>query len=224
MRQPDRQKAGRISTDPEGYNAPWTDATFVAFDLEGTGPQEGEDEGIVEVGAVVVKDCAITDSRFSTLVNPERKIPWVVTRIHGIRDRDVAAAPTIQDIHERLRTLLDHRVMVAHNAHVDWNLLRRRCPGLAPLAVIDTLKLVRAWRPDIRTRSLPSLIEHFALEPLVRVAGSRDHRAAHDALATAHLFLRLLQERTGSTITVADLVALAGVPHDPAQSSPPEAP
>jgi len=200
---------------PPALAVPWEEAPFVVCDLEGTGPQEGDQEGIVELALVPLQRGQSAGLALSTLVNPQRKIPWVATRVHGIRNADVMSAPTIDDLADQIRELVDGRAFVAHNARVDWNLLSRLCPGLAPLCVIDTLRLARAWYPELRGRGLSALVEQFGLAEVLLATGSQPHRAGYDAAAAGHVLHRMLSERAPEGTMLADLCVLAGIDRNP---------
>ena len=72
------------------------------FDLETTGTDPARDR-IVEISVLRIEPGGERTSR-TRRVNPERPIPMEATRIHGIRDEDVAHEPTFRQI---ARALLD---------------------------------------------------------------------------------------------------------------------
>ena len=65
--------------------------TFVAIDLETTGLDPKKDK-IIEVGAVKFGGDLELD-RFSSLVNPGRRLSQFITSLTGISQGDVDAAP-----------------------------------------------------------------------------------------------------------------------------------
>ena len=56
---------------------------YIVFDLETTGISP-ENDSIIEISAVKVVNKKVTDT-FSSLVNPERPIPYGATAVNGIR-------------------------------------------------------------------------------------------------------------------------------------------
>src|SRR5690606_33406162 len=82
------------------------------------------------------------------------------------------------------------RVFVAHNAAFDWCFLcieRERAGGCRLEGrQLCTVRLARRLLPELPSRSLDSLALYFGLEIESR------HRALDDAVATAHVLLRLL--------------------------------
>ncbi|MFF2063938.1 exonuclease domain-containing protein [Streptomyces sp. NPDC058200] len=94
------------------------------------------------------------------------------------------------DIKDDVLKALNVSAFVAHNAHVDANVLRRKLPGWVCPEVFDTLKLARRFVPGQASFRLGSLIEAFQLaEGLPH--DMRPHRATFDALVAARLFVRL---------------------------------
>lgn len=77
----------------EGREGKFRGFRFVFFDLESTGLNM-EVDTIVEMSFY---DPA-TDETFSTLVNPERPIPYRTTRIHHLTQEMVREAPTMKDV------------------------------------------------------------------------------------------------------------------------------
>ncbi len=87
------------------------------------------------------------DERFSTLVNPGRPIPPVVTDLTGIDDRMVSESPDIEQALARFVDFAGQDVLVAHNAPFDLRFLnyeRRRLWGrYFTQPWLDTLVLAR---------------------------------------------------------------------------------
>jgi DNA polymerase III epsilon subunit-like protein len=172
----------------------WLGCRYVAIDVEGTASPAGQPEGLVEVAAVELTETGGETRVFHSLVNPGQPISSIGTRIHGLRDRDVAQQPTMADISSRLAELVDDGVVVAHNARVDWSLVHRDCPALRPLAVLDTLRMSRALWPEVRKHGLDSVLERLDVEVKDGEGVTRGgrHTALHDALATARVFRKMV--------------------------------
>lgn len=71
-----------------------------------------------------------------TLIRPTVPIPAGATWVHGITDRDVAAAPTFAEAWPSVRALLAGRDVVVYNADFDSRLLSQSAEAshLAPVA------------------------------------------------------------------------------------------
>ncbi|HEX6058410.1 MAG TPA: exonuclease domain-containing protein, partial [Gemmatimonadaceae bacterium] len=163
--------------------------SYAVVDVETTGGRPDHGDRITEVAAVVVQGGVIVD-RFATLVNPERSIPPFITALTNISWEMVRDQPTFRDICGALLERLEGRVFVAHNATFDWGFVSaevqratgRRLEG----SRLCTVRLARRVLPQLPRRSLDWVTRHYGIEIEAR------HRAEGDAVATAHVLLRLL--------------------------------
>jgi len=191
--------------------APWHQAPLLAFDLEGTGAQDRDQEAILELAAVpILAAQPQPESAYTTLVNPGRRIPrrpWISP---GITDQTLADAPTITQVGPLLAPMIDGRWIVGHNVGVDWRLLHRHLPDLRPAGLIDTLPLARRLTTD-GSRSLTAMTGRLGLDATINAMtpGSRPHRALWDATAAAALLGALVAQLWPDTPPT--LSALGGV-------------
>ena len=120
---------------------------YVALDLETTGLEANRD-AIIEIGAVCFQGDRILD-RFATFVNPQRKIPLRIQQITGIRNADVAAAPTIAQVLPEMLAFVQSHVaaLVAHNASFDFGFLRAAGVNFHR-PVLDTFELATILMPN----------------------------------------------------------------------------
>ena len=209
-----------VGLAPERSSADLTSATFCVVDLETTGGSPGHSK-ITEIGAVRVRALGI-EERFSTLVNPGRPIPAVVTELTGIDDRLVAASPDIAVGLAGFIEFAGNDVLVAHNAPFDLRFLnyeRRRLGGrYFTQAWLDTLLLAR--------RLLEGRVGRHDLGTLAAWAETTvrpSHRALPDAEATAELLVVLigmLAERGVDTIEGAVAFAGIGPRHSATRAAP----
>jgi len=166
------------------------DAKFVVCDVETTGLSPIYDR-IIEIALIRIENLKIVD-KFTTLVNPETFISPFITQLTGIRNEDVFLAPKFSDIALKVREFLQDAIFVAHNASFDYkfilhSFLRENIyPPENP--TLCTKLLARRIVSGLQSYGLKSLIEFFKIHNL------KAHRAFGDALATTHLFLRLLSE------------------------------
>lgn len=167
------------------------DLRYAVVDVEATGGGAYRGDRITEVAVVEVHG-GVATTVFDTLVNPERSIPPWVSRLTNISYEMVKDAPTFREICDQLLGVLDGRVFVAHNANFDWRFLGmeiervmgRRLEGRK----LCTVKLARKLLPQLRRRSLDYVSMHYGVEI------TRRHRAGGDALATARVLVRMLQD------------------------------
>ncbi|WP_405008321.1 3'-5' exonuclease [Kitasatospora purpeofusca] len=156
-------------------------------DVEGNGATPPD---LVEVAAIPVESGRpVPKSARSTLVRPPHPITPFARRVHGIRNQDVAQAPTWSQVGPSVHADLEGMWICAHAAHVDYGVLLRHMPDWKPAGVIDTLRLARATYPKSGGYSLDALVERAGID-LAAVPGHR-HRAGFDAHATALLLIDL---------------------------------
>jgi DNA polymerase III epsilon subunit-like protein len=167
----------------------WTTLTYVVVDVEGNGQQPPE---LVELAVVPIMGGIVGEPQ-SWLVRPEHPIKHIATTFHGIRTHDVAGCPPIAEICKEVLAALDAPALVAHNAHVDVDVLRRELPGWEPPETFDTLKLARWLVPDLPGYKLGDLVARFKLAEGL-ADDLKPHRATYDALVTARLFALLADQ------------------------------
>lgn len=167
-----------------------TEAGFVVFDFETTGAKTPPCR-VTEVGAYRVMNGEIV-GEFHTLINPEMPIPLFITMLTGISDDMVRDAPKFEDVAADFLEFIGDSVLVAHNAGFDLRFLdhevgrvyedyRIANPSLC------TVQLSRKLLPDVDNHKLKTLAQHFNVELI------NHHRANADALATAKVFINLLE-------------------------------
>lgn len=167
--------------------------TFVVFDIETTG-KNAKFHKITEIGAVKIEKGRIVD-RYSQLVNPERPIPYNITRLTGITDEMVANQPNIETVLPQFLDFCGDAVVVAHNASFDTGFIANeaRKQGLEfTNTILDTLGLAHILLPHLGKFTLDRLVKEL------KIVLENHHRAVDDAEATAEMFLKfvhMLMER-----------------------------
>ncbi len=169
---------------------------YAIVDLETTGGPFDRGHRVTEIAIVEVRGGRVEES-WQTLVQPGRPVPPSVFRLTGISDQLLAGAPYFDEIADTVGDRLAGRVFVAHNVGFDWGFLSRQLAessGTVPqMPRLCTVRMAKRLVPELRRRSLDYLADHFDIPIFER------HRAHGDALATARVFLRLLDraERMG---------------------------
>ena len=165
--------------------------SYVVVDVETTGGRAYAGDRITEFASVVVRDGVVTDV-FETLINPERSIPPWITQLTNITWDMVKDAPTFRDVCDRVVEVLEGHIFVAHNATFDWRFV---CAEVARANGqrldghrLCTVRLARKLLPQLPRRTLDYVAAHYGVEITAR------HRAAGDAVATAHVLLGLLRD------------------------------
>ena len=190
--------------DPSRLPGPaLSEVAFAVVDVETTGGSFAQGHRIMEIAVVEVRGGAVMDE-WRTLVNPGRAVAPFVEALTGIRPDMLRAAPDFEHVAPEIHRRIEGRVFVAHNAAFDWRFVStelNEALGQAPdVTRLCTVKMVRCLLPAIRRRNLDAVSAHFGVRIHER------HRAYGDALATARVLIRLLDEAGAQGI--ADLEAL----------------
>ena len=163
---------------------------YAVIDLETTGGSATKDR-ITEI-AIVVHDGERIVREFSTLINPERKIPAYITDITGITDAMVSSAPKFYEVAKEVVELTDGCIFVAHNVNFDYSFLREEFSRLAYTYDRERLCTVRMSRqliPGLPSYSLGRLCNYLGIPIHAR------HRAKGDVDATVLLLEKLIQRQ-----------------------------
>lgn len=148
---------------------------FAVLDLETTGGNAVHDR-ITEVAVVRIEQ-GIVVQRWSTLVNPQTRIPPFIQSLTGITDAMVADAPTFGEIASQLGALLDGAVFVAHNVRFDHGFVQNEMARLdLPFKVktLCTVRLSRRLYPQHKGHGLDAIMRRHGLHTEAR------HRAMGD--------------------------------------------
>ena len=140
-----------------------------------------------QVGAVIVDHGKLCE-RYNSFVNPRRSIPEKIQKLTGIDDSMVKNAPTIEQVLPEFLKFAGDAPFVAHNASFDTGFINIQCRRLelgSPRPALDTLALARQLVPELRAHKLNHLTKHFQIEL------ENHHRAVDDAIACAHILLKL---------------------------------
>ena len=189
-------------TDGNIESRPLKDLDFVVVDVEAIGGRSMPAR-VIEIGAYRVRHGEIGE-KYQTLVNPDSLMPRFLSMFTGITDEMLVSAPRFSEIADSWLNFIGDSVLVAHNSDFDITLLNEEIARVYPgckmsNAELCTVKLSRRTSPFLESHNLDALAEHFGFEIPQR------HRAAPDALATARVLLRLLDElETCGVQTLAD--------------------
>lgn len=162
---------------------------YAIIDIETTGGSSRV-EKITEI-AIFLHDGYQITGEYSTLINPERNIPYFITNLTGITNEMVEDAPRFYEIAKNLVELTEGRTFVAHNARFDYSFIRQEFKSLGfnfKKTLLDTVALSRKLFPGHSSYSLGNICRDMN----ININGR--HRAAGDALATVRLFELLLEK------------------------------
>ena len=161
---------------------------YAIVDIETTGGS-ARLEKITEI-AVYIHDGERIIDEYSTLINPERSIPYFITALTGISNEMVEDAPRFFEVAKKIVDITDGNIFVAHNARFDYSFIRQEFSMLGysfKRPMLDTVSLSRKLLPGHKSYSLGNLCKDLGIEITGR------HRASGDALATVRLLELLLE-------------------------------
>jgi len=160
---------------------------YAIIDIETTGGNASR-ERITEI-AIYIHDGIKVVNEYSTLINPECKVPPFVARLTGITDEMLVDAPKFYEVARNIVEITEGCTFVAHNAPFDYSFVKQEFLNLGykyKRPVLCTVKMARKLLPGHKSYSLGNLCNSLGIQNTSR------HRAAGDALATVQLFERLL--------------------------------
>ena len=134
---------------------------------------------------------------FTSLVNPEQKIPHFITNLTGITEAMVRTAPKFYEIAKKVEEFTKDTIFVAHNVNFDYNIIRDEFKSLGfnfKRKKLCTVRLTRKIIPGLPSYSLGNICESEDIKIAAR------HRAKGDAEATVELFRRLIKRDTNFII------------------------
>ena len=153
------------------------DRPLAFVDLETTGGTATADR-ITEI-AIITFD-GVNSTSWSTLVNPEARIPFQIEQITGISNAMVADAPLFEEIAAEVYSRLENHLFIAHNVRFDYGFLKNEFKRIGidfRFPLLCTVKLSRKLYPECARHNLDSLIERHGL-----IVSNR-HRAMGDTQA-----------------------------------------
>lgn len=155
---------------------------FAVLDVEATGLDVNNDK-VVSIAISVVDAEGNQYTEWSTLVNPG--IPMGATEFHQLTDDDVKDAPTFAQVAEKFASMVEGKIVTAHNVGYDVGILRNECgrvnQEVKPTSVLCTLDLARRHL-GLDENTLGYLAQHYGVV----------QTKAHDALDDTRVLARIL--------------------------------
>ncbi|MGN1208021.1 MAG: PolC-type DNA polymerase III [Christensenellales bacterium] len=161
---------------------------FVVFDLETTGIDYKTNK-VTEIGAVKIKNGKIVET-FSGFVNPQRSISAEITRLTGITNDMVKDAPLLEDVLPDFFKFTKNAILVGQNVQFDFGFIdyySRPIGYLFTNKMEDTMNIAKK-HIFLRNYKLKTISEALNV-PLINA-----HRAINDAMATAKVFIKLIEK------------------------------
>ena len=168
---------------------------YAIVDIETTGGYAAAN-GIIEISIKIFDGQEVVEA-YETLINPDKLIPRYIQAFTGITNEMVQDAPRFEEVAEKIYTLLQGNIFVAHNVNFDYSFIKSHLEFYGYRLVVKklcTIRLARSIFPGFPSYSLGNLCQSLAIDLRNR------HRAGGDAEATVILFKMLLKNDTRDII------------------------
>ena len=162
--------------------------TFCVVDIETNGGSAKKGFQIIELGAVKYKNGQIID-KFESLVFA-KEIPLYVQEVTKITPKMLENAPRLENVLKEFKIFLEDDVFVAHDIKFDYTFISESFEKYN----LGKLLNRKICTIDLAKRTIPS--ERYglsSLKELLNIEIDNHHRAYYDALTTAIIFDKSLE-------------------------------
>ncbi len=163
--------------------------SYVVLDIETTGFSADNDE-IIELSALRVVDNKVVDE-FSELVNPMRYVSPYITNLTGITPQMLQNAEKIPDVLKRFVEFVSDSMIMGHNVNFDIGFIDTKLQKYFNFGFnndyIDTLKIARKMLPNLKSKKLGMIAQHFNFNT------DGMHRGLKDCIVTNMCYQKFLQ-------------------------------
>lgn len=171
---------------------------YVVFDLETTGINAASD-AVIEISAIKVLGGRTADT-FSTLVNPQRPIPYHASQVNHIFDHMVEDAPIFREVLADFDTFIGDLFLVGHNIHTfDMKFIWKAAEDYWGKTIannyIDTLPLAKQCLPQLIHYKLVDLASYY------HISTDGAHRALADCSMNQKVFEKLGKALASPAVT-----------------------
>lgn len=164
---------------------------YAVVDVETTGLSSAD--RLVQVAITHLDASGAVVDEWSSLLNPERH-PGPV-HVHGITPDRLASAPRFMDVADEIAKRLQGRILVAHNARFDHDMLAHEFDRLGLTSPSDrrlcTRNLARRLDLPLEDYRLSTVASYFGVPPW----------AVHDARADVGALVQVLRQLLSEAVT-----------------------
>lgn len=161
---------------------------IIALDLETTWLDKRE-EKIIEIALVKIDEKSFKIvGEFSSLVNPEKEIPDLISNITNISNDDVKDSPKFEEIKDKIKEFIWDYPILWHNVAFDKGFLLENKIDIKENIALDTFFLANFLLSKEKSLNL----EHICNSLWIKLKWA--HRALNDTIATAKLFEALIKK------------------------------
>ena len=159
------------------------------LDTETTG-LNFENDKIIEIGVVELKENVLTQNYFHQYINPERDISLSAQKVHGITNDFLDGKPKFSEIVQKFLDFIRDDEIIIHNAEFDRNFINKELHecGFNGISnpIVDTIKIAKKEFPG-QTVNLDSLCRKLSI-----INTRQDfHGALLDATLLSKVYLKL---------------------------------
>jgi DNA polymerase-3 subunit epsilon len=168
---------------------------YAVIDIETTGGRAGSHK-ITEIGMIKMVNGEVVE-QWQSLINPQRRIPSMITSLTGITNDMVADAPLFADIADEVERFTENCIFVAHNVNFDYGFIREEFARLNRTyrrPKLCTVQQMRKYFKGLKSYSLANLTKHFEIDM------QRHHRALSDAVAAGELLKMVNEARQDKSV------------------------
>ena len=175
-----------------------SDIEIVSLDFETTGLNP-EKDSIVSIGLVKISKLGINlQSSSHQLISTSENMPEKSVVIHQITDNQLVNGINIDAALPNLLKILSGKVLLAHNAKIELGFINKICQKLYGtdfvIPVIDTQFLAKRSVERQNKSYKNNELRLFNLRQSFNMPAYKAHNALMDAIATAELFLAMVQK------------------------------
>ena len=159
------------------------------LDTETTGLNFNDDK-LIEIGIVELKEDILTQNYFHEYINPEKDISLSAQKVHGISNRFLIDKPVFSEIAQKLLDFIQDDILIIHNAEFDINFINKELHNCGYNKInnfiIDTIKIAKKEFPG-QSVNLDSLCRKLN----VNNTRQNYHGALLDATLLSKVYLKL---------------------------------
>lgn len=164
-----------------------TDNKKVIINTETTGFSPKEGHKLVEIAAIEIDENNIqTGAIFHAYINPEHRIPKVVTAIHGLDYKFLKNYPTFAAYKDEFLRFIEGKEIIGHNVQFDMDFINNELGFELPNKLTDTLEMARKAFPG-QKNNLDALSERLK----IKIKHSPYSGALLDVLYVCKVYKRL---------------------------------
>jgi DNA polymerase III epsilon subunit family exonuclease len=177
-----------VITKDGKFNFETDSQEYLVLDVETTSFSKTEFR-IIEIAFIVIAADGSRKESWHTLVDPECKVTF--TKVHGLTDEDVKAAPKFSQIADYLAKEMSNRIMVGHNISYDYGVIKHEFARIGvkmpSIPRICTLQMCYDLELPLENVTLTTVRKEL------QIPEGLAHSALHDTAATTAVFASLLK-------------------------------